>query len=149
MDNIQNLEMVKSISDAKAYLFNVVASCLFKESRFYDESDERRKIVLQALLNVVDVDPEFILQLAIYLRHSLYIRSTTNFILAFCSVHPKTQPFLKKYFAAAINLPSDLLEVGEFAQLVIRLSKNNFESLEVQKFKFTDIRKELKFPKPL
>jgi hypothetical protein len=61
MDNIQNLEMVKSIADAKSYLFNVVASCLFKESKFYDEADERRKIVMEALLKAADLDPEFIL----------------------------------------------------------------------------------------
>ena len=39
---------------------------------------------------------------------------TANFLLALAARFPPTRPFLHKYFSAAVRLPSDWMEVGEF-----------------------------------
>ena len=71
------------------------------------------------MMNVIkDNHPEFILQTAYYLRNRLYIRTTSNFILAFAACIKETQPFLKKYFRKSILLPTDLIEVAKYAQLI-------------------------------
>ena len=61
---------------------------------------------------------EFILQVAYYLRNNLYIRTTTNFIVAFAATTKGCQQFLKKYFNKTVLLPSDLLDVVKFTQLI-------------------------------
>lgn len=81
------------------------------EVRYYDDADSRRLLLLLALNKVAETSPEFVLQLALYLRNELYVRTTTNFILAFAAFHPKTRPFLKKYFSKSVILPTDLIEV--------------------------------------
>ena len=58
------------------------------------------------------IDPEFILKLALYTRIRLNIRVVTNFMLAFAAYLPETRPFLKKYYAKAINLPTDWVKVA-------------------------------------
>jgi hypothetical protein len=41
--------------------------------------------------NVINSEnPEFLLQLAYYLRNELFIRSTTNYMLAYASLNPNT-----------------------------------------------------------
>jgi telomerase protein component 1 len=70
-------------------------------------------------------DPEFVLKLALYVRLDLNIRSTANYLLAVASnikvcmqsgcklTHCKEcQPYVRKYFGAAVRLPSDWLDVA-------------------------------------
>jgi len=53
------------------------------------------------------------LQVALYTRKQLNIRTTANFLLALASHMPACRPYLKKYFSASIALPSDWIEVAE------------------------------------
>jgi hypothetical protein len=41
----------------------------------------------------------------------MYIRSVSNFILAFASIHKKTKPFCSTYMGSTILIPGDLIEV--------------------------------------
>lgn len=41
----------------------------------------------------------------------MYIRSVSNFILAFATIHPKTKPFCSIYMCPTILIPGDLIEV--------------------------------------
>lgn len=105
----------KTIENPEEYLFNIVSSCLLKEVRYYDTDDDRRNLIIKSLTTVAEgANPEFILQLALYTRHQLYIRTTTNFITAFCCMHPKTTKFVKKYLAAIVILPTDLMEICQY-----------------------------------
>jgi len=80
--------------------------------RYYDSDDTRRALLIQSMTTIAEGnDPEWLLKLALYTRHQLYIRTTTNFILAFCCLHPKTTKFVKKYLPATVILPTDLIEV--------------------------------------
>lgn len=49
--------------------------------------------------------------MAVYTRQELNIRITANFLLALAAHMPATKPHLRRYFCAAIQLPSDWLEV--------------------------------------
>lgn len=53
----------------------------------------------------------FIIQVAVYTRQDLNIRITANFLLALAASQPSTKPHVRRYFCAAVQLPSDWLEV--------------------------------------
>lgn len=67
--------------------------------------------MLGALQLVEEVDPEFVLQLAVYVRRELGIRTTTNFILAYAACSENIRQLLPKYFSKATVLPADIIEV--------------------------------------
>ena len=121
------------IKDPHLFLLNISASFLLNEPRYYDDSDSRKALLLTSLNNLAEIDPEFILQLARYLRNVLFIRTTTNFILAFSGAHPKTQKFVKQYFSSSILLPSDLIEVSQFYQLFRKKEKGGKMKIEEEK----------------
>lgn len=50
-------------------------------------------------------------QVAIYTRQQLNIRITANFLLALAASQPSTKPHVRRFFCAAVQLPSDWLEV--------------------------------------
>lgn len=51
------------------------------------------------------------IQVAVYTRQQLNIRITANFILALAANLPSIKPHVRRYFCAAVQLPSDWLEV--------------------------------------
>ena len=108
----------KQREDKKEYFFAIVAASLLKETKYYAKSDESRDILVNTLDVIANLDPEFILQTAYYVRHKMYIRSVTNFILAYASIHPKTKVFCRKYFCQTVLIPGDLLEVCKYAQII-------------------------------
>lgn len=57
--------------------------------------------------------PEFILQLALYVRKNLGIRETANLLVALACNIGVCHPYVKKYFPDIIRLPKDLLHVVE------------------------------------
>lgn len=136
---------VIKIQNPNIYLFNLVSSCLLKDFRFYDTTEERRGLIISALNTVSNEDPEFVLQLAYYLRNQLYIRTTTNFILAFAALNQKTAPFLAKYFNKSVLLPSDFLEVCQWSQILYYLKKNNYDFEMLSNFQKHDFRRKLYF----
>lgn len=61
----------------KAKLVNLSATCMFAEPKYYDNvGDTVDKKMFKACEKVAKKDPEFILKLAKYLRHEMYLRST-------------------------------------------------------------------------
>ncbi|CAD8088253.1 unnamed protein product [Paramecium primaurelia] len=91
---------------------------------------------------IADIDPEFILQVAYYVRNQMYIKSESNFILAFSALHPKTKPYCSTYMCPTMLIPGDLIEVCQFVQLISNQLKSN-NQLDGS----TNIRKQLFFPK--
>lgn len=53
----------------------------------------------------------FHVQVAVYTRQQLNIRITANFLLALAANQPPTKTHVRRYFRAAVQLPSDWLEV--------------------------------------
>ncbi|CAK58727.1 unnamed protein product (macronuclear) [Paramecium tetraurelia] len=122
----------KQRDDPKEYFFSVVASSLLKETKYYETSDGSRDKLIATMNTIANIDPEFILQVAYYVRNQMYIRSISNFILAFSTLHPKTKPFCSTYMCPTMLIPGDLIEVCQFVQVISKY-----------------IRKQLQFPKIL
>jgi telomerase protein component 1 len=99
----------------KNTLLNTVAAALIKAPKFDSVSTDPDSVMNRILLGVVRVsfaDPEFVLKLAVYVRDDLGIRTTACYLLALAASLPACQPFVRRYFAAAVNLPSDWLDVA-------------------------------------
>ena len=58
--------------------------------------------------------------MAVYTRQELNIRITANFLLALAAHLPESKPHLRRYFGAAVQLPSDWLEVTRIYSAVSR-----------------------------
>jgi telomerase protein component 1 len=66
----------------------------------------------KSCIRISIADPAFIPKLAIYVRDELGIRTTACYLLALAAALPACQPHLRRFFAAAVNLPSDWLDVA-------------------------------------
>jgi telomerase protein component 1 len=109
------------IKDPLERLVNSIATCLIREPSYYQSEDERVSKLLICCDNVAQVDPEFILQLAYYTRSELNLRSSTNFLLAYAAANKKpSKDLFKKYAPHCIRLPTDLLEVVEMVQILLK-----------------------------
>ena len=56
------------------------------------------------------------LQVALYCRHDLNLRSPTNLLLAFASLYRPCRPYLPRYFSACLNIPADWISVADYVQ---------------------------------
>lgn len=102
-----------NIAQVKHSLVNCVAASLLKQPDFQDTKNATRVMLCQLTTTVGRFDAEFVLKVALYTRCDLNIRTTANFLLALASNMHGCRPFLKKYYSAAIRLPSDWIEVAE------------------------------------
>lgn len=59
----------------------------------------------------------FFHQVALYCRQELNLRTTSNFLLAFCCLHKSCKIFVLKYFKATVVLPSDWMAIADFIQV--------------------------------
>ncbi|GAB1606551.1 telomerase protein component 1-like, partial [Argonauta hians] len=109
--------MNSSLTDTKLLkekLLRVIGSVLISQPQF-KRTNCAKKLSIEKLCNqVAEKDPEFILKVALYSRRQLNIRSASNYLLAFASMHPKCRIFLKKYYRETIILPTDWIEVADF-----------------------------------
>ncbi|KAG7220866.1 hypothetical protein INR49_031318 [Caranx melampygus] len=106
----------EEVKDKKYHLLNVVCCSLVNKSsapgqKDWDTEDSVWTRIINLAKDVSAHDPQFLLKLAIYTRQELNIRITANFLLAVAANQPNTKPHVRRYFCAAVQLPSDWLEV--------------------------------------
>ncbi|RXN37538.1 telomerase component 1 [Labeo rohita] len=109
-------EHLDELRDRKNNLLNMVCCSLVNKSCTPGQKDWDKKTSVWAIIKVLATeitteDPEFLLKVAVYTRQELNIRITTNFLLALAAHLPGSKPHLRRYFCAAVQLPSDWLEV--------------------------------------
>uniref|UniRef100_A0A671RMS4 Telomerase-associated protein 1 n=1 Tax=Sinocyclocheilus anshuiensis TaxID=1608454 RepID=A0A671RMS4_9TELE len=128
-------------------LLNMVCCSLVNKSCTPGQKDWDKKRSVWAIIKVLATeitteDPEFLLKVAVYTRQELNIRITANFLLALAAHLPGSKPHLRRYFCAAVQLPSDWLEVTRIYSIVSCFSKSLPSCLKkalVDKFKqFTE-----------
>jgi hypothetical protein len=107
-------KFAKLIVDLREYFISMVSTSLLRETKYYASSDQCRDELVKTMNELAAIEPEFILLTAYYVRHKMYIRTCTNFILAFTILNQKTQPFVAKYFNKTVLIPGDLIEVCQF-----------------------------------
>ncbi|XP_035526254.1 telomerase protein component 1 [Morone saxatilis] len=106
----------EELKDKKYLLLNEVCCSLVNKSTAPGQTDwDAKDSVWTKITNLAkDIsvyDPQFLLKVAVYTRQQLNIRITANFLLALAANQASTKPHVRRYFCAAVQLPSDWLEV--------------------------------------
>lgn len=97
------------------------------------------------------LDPEFIPQLAVYLRRELGLRAVSNYLIAYCACSKILSKMLPEYFSKAVVLPSDVIEVMQFVQ-IIHLVQSGMNMTQIKELNGGDafeIRKKIFVPNQL
>ncbi|XP_068196133.1 telomerase protein component 1 [Antennarius striatus] len=111
-----DIKMKEELKDKKYLLLNEVCCSLVNKNTAPGQKDwDSEKSVWIKIMNLAkDIsvhDPQFLLKVSVYTRQKLNIRITANFLLALAANQPSTKSHLRRYFCAAVQLPSDWLEV--------------------------------------
>ncbi|XP_056092464.1 telomerase protein component 1 [Rhinichthys klamathensis goyatoka] len=109
-------EKLVELRERKNNLLNMVCCSLVNKSCTPGQKDWDKKtsvwsIIKNLATEITTEDPEFLLKVAVYTRQELNIRITANFLLALAAHLPASKPHLRRYFCAAVQLPSDWLEL--------------------------------------
>lgn len=93
-------------------LYLRAASCLVGENKFYESADFADSELIRATHKVLRTDPEFVLQLAVYLREQMYLRSVPLVLCAeYANVAPGTVKGARQYIARVIRRADELTEI--------------------------------------
>lgn len=98
--------------DALTELYLKAASCLVGEQKFYESGDFVNDSLITSVHNVLKTNPEFVLQLAIYCREQLHLRSVPLVLCAeYANVSPGTVQNARKYISRVIQRADELTEL--------------------------------------
>ncbi len=93
--------------DTKHTLATIAACCLVNEKAFYVDTASK----IDDLVRIVGKeDPEWLIKLAIYIRHDLYLRSMPTRIAAIAATIPECREYLIKGAGRILTRPDDVLE---------------------------------------
>lgn len=94
-------------------LYVKAASCLVGETKSYQSAAASNQALLNAAQNVLTIDPKFVLQLAVYCREELNLRSVPLVLIAEYanSTAVGTVPDARKYITRCINRADELTEL--------------------------------------
>eukprot|EP01089_Gocevia_fonbrunei_P021021 TRINITY_DN7989_c0_g1_i1.p1 TRINITY_DN7989_c0_g1~~TRINITY_DN7989_c0_g1_i1.p1 ORF type:complete len:1161 (+),score=299.65 TRINITY_DN7989_c0_g1_i1:106-3588(+) len=130
------------LNEVKKKLVNTVCASMIAEPKFDNDTDTGASLILKLVQEIAVHDPEFILKLAVYVRHDLNIRSTANFLVALAAEAPTCAPYIKKYYKKICHLPSDWLDVAALYQMLPHRALNGralpTSLRKAMKFKFPD-----------
>lgn len=77
---------------------------------------------------------QLLIQVAVYTRQELNIRITANFLLALAAHQTTTKPHVRRYYCAAVQLPSDWLEVARIYSTVSVSERRLFDGMWTYEF---------------
>uniref|UniRef100_A0A8C3SL00 TROVE domain-containing protein n=1 Tax=Chelydra serpentina TaxID=8475 RepID=A0A8C3SL00_CHESE len=97
--------------DPSLALVNLVCCSLVEGPDLGAPSDRTRGCLVELCEELAQLEPEFILKVALYTRQELNIRATANFLLALAARLPPCRPHLRRYLCATLQLPSDWIQV--------------------------------------
>ncbi|CAL8278850.1 unnamed protein product [Lota lota] len=114
---LQEKDVEAQLNDKKYLLLNAVFSSLLSKGatlgqKSLDELEGDWPTIVTLATDIALLDPQFLLKVAVYTRQELNIRLTANFLLALAAHLPTTKPHVRRYYCAAVQLPSDWLEVA-------------------------------------
>lgn len=100
-------------------LYTRVGSSLMGEKKFYQDATSADRDLIKSIHDAIDIDPEFVLKLAIYCREKLYLRSVTTVLLAELANSGHPIPNSRDLVARCIARPDDMTELISY-----QLAKN-------------------------
>ncbi|XP_053558206.1 telomerase protein component 1 [Bombina bombina] len=115
-DALSKQEGVIKLHRKKMALISAVCCSLVNGPKFSDPSDLTRSELKSLCEEMAELEPEFVLKVALYTRQELNIRTTANFLLALSALLPACRPHLRRYFCAIVRLPTDWMEVPRLYQ---------------------------------
>jgi len=98
--------------DPKTELYMRAATCLVGEPKFYETAEFADQELIRAIHTVLQTDPEFVLQLAVYLREQMHLRSVPLVLCAeYANITPGTVPGARRYISRCIARADELTEI--------------------------------------
>lgn len=95
-------------------LYLKAASCLVGEPKYYTDARDSDSQLIKSIHEVAKIDPEFILQLAVYCREKLYMRSVPMVLLSEFANDPNIVgkvPGARKYVTRCIQRADEINEM--------------------------------------
>ncbi|CAM5153517.1 unnamed protein product [Eretmochelys imbricata] len=99
------------LREHKLALVNLACCSLVEGPDLGAPSDPMHRCLVELCEELAQLEPEFILKVALYTRQELNIRGTANFLLALAARLPPCRPHLRRYVCATLQLPSDWTQV--------------------------------------
>ena len=97
----------------EAKLLHMAGTCLFNEPKFYGELGDVEKEIFNLVEKVSKTNPQYVLQLASYLRNEQYLRSISNALLVKSANTPefKGSNLVSKYAPNIIKRADEITEI--------------------------------------
>lgn len=92
-------------------LYTKVGTALMGENKFYQDAKSADSDLINSIHSAINVDPDFVLKLAVYCREKLYLRSVTTVLLAELANSGHPIPNSRKMVARCIKRPDDMTEL--------------------------------------
>ncbi|XP_074091083.1 telomerase protein component 1 isoform X1 [Macrotis lagotis] len=108
--------MDKVLQNKKMLLITKLCCALSSKANLLEVGDPTRNLLLQLCTDLALLEPEFILKASLYARQQLNIRSMAIMVLAIATYLPACRPYVRRYFCAIVQLPSDWMQVAQFFQ---------------------------------
>lgn len=108
-------------------LYIRAASTLVGENKFYESGKVADAELLDSIKRVLEIDPEFVLQLAVYCREELHLRSVPLMLLAEFANSNKigTVPHARGYVTRTIQRADELTELMAYQFNRFKITKCN------------------------
>jgi len=112
-DVVSNYEQGLSFSvDPLTELYLRAATCLVGEPKFYESADFADQELIRVTHKVLKTHPEFVLQLAVYCREHMHLRSVPLVLCAeYANMAPGIVPGARKYISRVIQRADELSEI--------------------------------------
>ncbi|KAM9066652.1 telomerase protein component 1 isoform X3 [Sarcophilus harrisii] len=108
--------MDQALQNKKMLLITQLCCALSSKANLSEAEDSTRKFLLQLCTDLALLEPEFILKASLYARQQLNIRDIAIMVLAIAAYLPACRPYVRRYFCAIVQLPSDWMQVARFFQ---------------------------------
>ncbi|KAM9091234.1 telomerase protein component 1 isoform 2-T2 [Megaptera novaeangliae] len=106
----------QALQEKKMVLMSFLCSTLVSNVNTNDAAYSTQAFLLKACSELAPLEPEFILKASLYARQQLNVRDVANEVLAIAAFLPVCRPYLRRYFCAIVQLPSDWIQVARFYQ---------------------------------
>ncbi|XP_040825708.1 telomerase protein component 1 [Ochotona curzoniae] len=119
----------QALQEKKMVLMSLLCSTVASNVNRKDKTDRTQDCIRHVCGELAALEPEFILKAALYTRQQLNIRDVANQVLAIAAFLPACRPYLRRYFCAIVQLPSDWIQVAECYQSLAGGNENKLVAL--------------------
>lgn len=94
--------------DVKDKLVSQVLTTFFNEAKYYGDNSAE---IIENIKAVLEIDPGFVANLAIYARKEMHLRSISHVLVAELANHNNGKPFARKAIAEVAERADDITEI--------------------------------------